>query len=158
MTLQVPAFEQTDFKRTAVRVNGKEGGVADLEGNLLDGNRNGRPGGNALQMFRIFSDEKVTIKDKDGDRLTLTIENGGHVDGVIPVGGPITQDAQFWIVDPISLVTVTSGSVKPSRRGDGLFVISEIIGLDKENFRPLITNTSIIVDRLTFSSNATGLR
>jgi len=158
VTLQVPAFEQTDFKKTAVRINGKAGGVTDLEGNLLDGNRDSRAGGNAVQMFRIFSGETVTVRDKDGDKLTITVANGGRVDGVLPVGGPDTQDTQFWIVDPISLVTVTSGSVKRSKRGDGLFVISEIIGLDKESFSGLVTNTSIIVDRLTFSPDATGLR
>jgi hypothetical protein len=158
VTLQVPAFEQTDFRRTAVRVNGKSGGVTDLAGNLLDGNRNGRPGGNATQLFKIFSGETVTVRDKDGDRLTLTIENGGHIDGVRPVGGPSTQDIQFWIVDPISLVSVTSGTVKRSRRGDGLLVIAEIIGLDKEAFQPLVTNQSIVVNRLTFSPDATGLR
>lgn len=95
VTLQVPAFEQTDFKKTAVRINGRAGGVTDLEGNLLDGNRDGRPGGNAVQMFRIFSGETVTVRDKDGDKLTITVANGGRVDGVLPVGGPDTQDIQF---------------------------------------------------------------
>lgn len=158
VTLGVPAFEQTDFKRTAIKVNGKKGGVTDLEGNVLDGNRNGKPGGNATQIFKIFSGEKVTVKDKDGDRLTLILANGGHIDGVLPMNGPQTQDIQFWVVDPISLVTVASGSVKPSKRGDGLVVIAEIIGLDKKDFHPLVTNPSIIVNRLTFSPDATGLR
>lgn len=158
VTLGLPAFEQTDFKKTAVRVIGKLGGVTDLAGNLLDGNRNGRPGGNAMQLFRIFSGETVTVRDKDGDKLTLTLANGGHIDGVLPLGGPQTQEIQFWIVDPISLVSVASGSVTRSRRGNGLIVVAEIIGLDKKEFAPLITNSSIIVRRLTFSPDATGLR
>jgi hypothetical protein len=158
VTLKAPPFEQTDFKQSAVRVNGKADGVTDLAGNLLDGNRDGRPGGNAMQMFSIFTGETVTVRDKDGDKLTLTLANGGHIDGVLPKGGPQTQDIQFWVVDPISLVTVASGSVKPSSRGNGLVVIAEIIGLDKKDFHPLVTNPSIIVNRLTFSPNATGLR
>ena len=35
-------------------------------------------------------------------------------------------------------------------------VIAEIIGLDKKEFTPLLTNTSFRVNTLTFSSNATG--
>jgi hypothetical protein len=157
VTLSIPAFEQTDFKKSAVQVNGRSGGVTDLAANLLDGNRNGRPGGNATQLFQIFSGETVRVRDKDGDRLTLTIENGGRLDGVRPVGGPTTQNVQFWLVDPISFASVTSGTVKTSRRGNGIVVIAEIIGLDLSDSQALLTNSSIVVNRLTFSSSATGL-
>ena len=101
VTVKVPPFKQTDFKKSAVRVNGKSGGVMDLAGNLLDGDRNGKPGGNAMHVFKIFSDESVTVRDKDGDKLTVTLANGGHIDGVLPSGGPPTEDIQFWIVDPL---------------------------------------------------------
>ena len=42
-------------------------------------------------------------------------------------------------------------------RGDGIVVIAEIIGLDKKEFTPLLSNTSFRVNTLTFSSNATGI-
>ena len=48
-----------------------------------------------------------------------------------------------------------SGTVRP--RGDGIVVIAEIIGLDKKEFTPLLSNTSFRVNTLTFSSNATGI-
>jgi len=164
VTLTFAPFEQTDFKKTALRINGKPSkgsrptGVSDVAGNLLDGDRNGKAGGDAVQLFKVFSSEAVTFKDRDGDRVTLEVTGGGHLDGVLPHGGPATQTTQFWIVDPISLQTTLSGSVQKSSRGDGIVVIAEIIGLDKKELTPLLTNRAIRVNTLTFSSDATGTR
>jgi hypothetical protein len=36
-------------------------------------------------------------------------------------------------------------------------VIAEIIGLDKKEFAPIATDPVFQINRLTFSSNATGL-
>jgi hypothetical protein len=47
--------------------------------------------------------------------------------------------------------------VQKSPRGDGIVVIAEIIGLDKKEFTPLLSNSSFRVNTLTFSSNATGI-
>jgi len=164
VTLTFAPFEQTDFKKTALRINGKPSkgsrptGVSDVAGNLLDGDRNGKAGGDAVQLFKVFSSEAVTFKDRDGDRVTLEVTGGGHLDGVLPHGGPAAQTTQFWIVDPISLQTTLSGSVQKSSRGDGIVVIAEIIGLDKKELTPLLTNRAIRVNTLTFSSDATGTR
>ena len=64
---------------------------------------------------------------------------------------------QFWILDPIALRSTVTGTVKTSRFGDGIVVISEIIGLDKKEFAPLLTSPSFRVNTQTFSSNATGV-
>jgi hypothetical protein len=163
VTLAVAAFEQTEFKKTALRIHGKPAkgsrgkGVSDVAGNLLDGDRNGRAGGDAVQLFKVFSNTTLTFKDRDGDRVTLELTGGGHLDGVLPRGGPTTQSTQFWIVDPISLVTTLSGSVQKSRVGDGIVVIAEIIGLDKKELLPITTNQALRINRLTFSNDATGL-
>ena len=167
VTLTLAAFEQTDFTRMALRINGKSGGVSDAAGNLLDGDRNRIAGGNAVQIFEVFSGTKVKLTDRDGDRIKFEITGldttpgkTTRLDGVRPVGGPETQLPQFWILDPIALVsTVKSvGAVKRGPAGDGIVVIAEIIGLDKKEFTPIITNPSFQFNRLTFSSNATGLR
>ena len=75
----------------------------------------------------------------------------------MPLKAPRTQRTQFWILDPIALRSTLSGTVQKSPRGDGIVVIAEIIGLDKKEFTPLLTNTSFRVNTLTFSSNATGI-
>ena len=88
---------------------------------------------------------------------TLTLTGGGQLDGVLPLGGPSAQVTQFWILDPIALVTTLGGTLKRGIKGDGIVVISEIIGLDKKEFFPIATNPAFRINRLTFSSNATGL-
>lgn len=157
VTLGLAPFMQTNFKKMALRVKGKAGGVTDVAGNILDGNANGKPGGDALQLFKVFSGTTVTFTDRDGDVATLNIAGGGQIDGVRPIGGPATQLTQFWILDPIALRSTLSGTVTTTtKRGDGIVVIAEIIGLDKKEFTPLLTNPSFRVNTLTFSSNATG--
>lgn len=156
VTLGLAPFMQTTFKKMALRIKGKAGGVADVAGNLIDGNANGKPGGDALQLFKVFSGTTLTFADRDGDAVTLQLTGGGQLDGVRPIGGPATQHTQFWILDPIALQTSINGTVAKSPRGNGLVVIAEIIGLDKKEFTPLITNPSFRVNTLTFSSNATG--
>ncbi len=161
-------FLQTTFAKLVVRVTGRgAAGVKDVNGNLLDGNRDRRIGGDAVQMFKVFSKALGTplrFVDRDGDSITLNlsgeIPNGAptpRLDGVIPVGGPLTQRTQFWILDPIALRTSISGSVTRRAVGDGIVVIAEIIGLDKKELTPLFTSPAFQVNRLTFSSNATGI-
>ena len=165
VTLGLAPFAQTAFTRLGLRIRGGAGGVADLAGNLLDGDRNGRRGGDAIQIFQVFSGTRFRFLDRDGDSVTLEITGldptpgkTTRLDGVRPVGGPRTQLTQFWILDPIALISTVNGTVKRSPAGDGIIVISEIIGLDKKEFTPIVTNPAFRINRLTFSSNATGTR
>jgi hypothetical protein len=151
-------FMQTDAKKLGIRIRARgTTGVKDSYGNLLDGNRDGAPGGDGVQLFKVFSGTTLKFRDRDGDKVTLTLTGGGQLDGVLPIGGPARQQTQFWILDPIALVTKFDGSVTRSRTGDGVLVIAEIIGLDKKEFTPIASNPSFRINRLTFSSNATGL-
>lgn len=110
-----------------------------------------------MQAFKIFSGTNLNFRDREGDRVTLTLSGGGSLDGVLPLGGPAMQQTQFWILDPISLQTTLQGSVRKSVKGNGIIVISEIIGLDKKEFAPISTNPAFRINRLTFSPIATGL-
>jgi hypothetical protein len=146
-------FEQTQFKTLQVKVNGKKDGIADLN-NIPLGSKNGKSGTDAKFTFKIVTGETVTIKDTDGDVATITVANGGHLDGILLAGRKFLFQA--WILDPIALSTTVSGTVTKKPKGDGIVVISEIIGLDKKEFTPLLINPSFRVNTLTFSSNATG--
>jgi hypothetical protein len=151
-------FMQTDFKGLEVKIKGKAGGLTDAAGNLLDGTGRGRPGSDASFKFGVFSGTSINLTDRDGDQATLTLANGGRLDGIVPLKSKTrTQRTQFWILDPIALRSTISGSVIKGTKGDGIVVIAEIIGLDKKEFTPLLTNTSFRVNTLTFSSNATGI-
>jgi hypothetical protein len=170
VTLGLTGFAQTDFVKMAVRVNGRgTTGVKDVNGNLLDGDRNRIRGGDAVQMFNVFSKPlgtKLRFRDRDGDLVSLDLSNSEalpngaptpKLDGVIPVGGPLTQRTQFWILDPIALRTSLNGSVTRTRTSDGIVVIAEIIGLDKMELTNLNTSPAFRVNTLTFSANATGI-
>src|SRR4029450_1396617 len=126
VTLSLDPFGQTAFTRTALRVKGDAGGVRDVAGNRLDGDRNGLRGGDAVQIFKVFTGTTVKFRDRDGDVATLTLAEGGQIDGVRPVGGPKTHITQFWILDPIALKSTLSGTVTRSSTGDGIVVIAEI--------------------------------
>jgi len=154
-TLTVAPFMQTNFRQIDITISSA---VTDLAGNQLDGRGRGLPS-QAVFSFQIFSGQTVTFVDRDGDRATLTIENGGRLDGIRPLRTPAnaTQQTQFWILDPIALRSTVSGSVARGPRGNGVVVIAEIIGLDKKEFTPLLSNPSFRVNTLTFSSNATGI-
>ena len=96
-------FMQTESKKLALRIRARgTTGVKDAYGNLLDGNRDGKIGGDAVQLFKVFSGETLKFRDRDGDKVTLELTGGGHLDGVLPLGGPPDQQTQFWIVEPIS--------------------------------------------------------
>jgi hypothetical protein len=157
-------FRQTRFRRLRIGFEGGPDGLADTRGRLLDGDRDGSAGGDALVRFRVVSGTTVRFRELDGDRAAITIEQGGHLDGIAPVGGPATQHTQFWIVDPILDQSRLSGSVTPAparavarASATGIVFVSEIIGLDRVIATPLLTNPSFRVNTLTFSSNATGI-
>jgi hypothetical protein len=151
-------FRQAQFDRLEFEVRGKKGGVKDFAGNLLDGDTNGKPGGNAELLFRVFSGTTVTVRDGDGDIATLTVDtNTTTIDGIEPIRAPKTQLIQFWLVNVTPLDTTLSGSIRPSRTGDGIVVVAEIIGLDKKEFRPNTLLAGFTFNRLTYSTNATGL-
>ena len=166
LTVSEP-FGQTQFTRLQVIVRGKKGGVTDRRRNLIDGEPDGEPGGDAVFRFKVFSGTAMTFRDLDGDLATLVLTGGGRLDGIVPIEAPRVistvsnfpprrQRTQFWIVAPIALKTTLSGTVTRTSGSNGIVVIAEIIGLDKKEFTPLITNASFRVNTLTFSSNATG--
>ena len=168
LTVSEP-FGQTQFTRLQIIVRGTRAGLTDLKRNLIDGEPDGKPGGDAVFRFRVFSGTAVTFRDLDGDLATLVLTGGGRLDGVVPIRArerrvismvsnfpPRRQRTQFWIVNPIALKSTLSGTVTRTSGSNGIVVIAEIIGLDKKEFTPLITNPSFRVNTLTFSSNATG--
>jgi len=142
-------FQQTQFRFLALQVRGGRTGVTDRRGNA--------PAGNPRLLFRILHGSRVTFTEPDGDSATIdvTTPNGEVFLDLIQLVGnkPLVQ---AWITDPIPGFTTPVVGVRRGRLGDGLIVISEIIGLDKKEFTPLLSNTSFRVNTLTFSSNATG--
>jgi hypothetical protein len=159
-------FGQAQFARLVIRVNGRRDGLRDRGGRLLDGNRDRRPGGNAVFRFRLISGTTVRFSESDGDRAELDLLDGGRIDGIAPIGGPTSQHTQFWILDPIALrsrlkgpVTTTTAAASrgSSSSGNGIVVISEISGVDRIILTDFRNNPSFRVSTLTTPNNATGI-
>jgi hypothetical protein len=163
----VRPFAQTQFRRLEVRFNGHRGGLEGVRGRRMDGNRDGRAGGDAVSRFRLISGTNVSFRDRDGDRATISIRNGGQLDAIAPIGGPPTQNSQFWILDPIAGGSTLSGTVRPTPTSDGTLTIAEISGTGGVDTTEIIATAPcppppdrrcvIRVNTLTFSSNATGI-
>ncbi len=150
---------QSQFIQIEFVFNGDPGGLTDRAGNLLNSSKvTGAPGKDSKLAFQVVSGTTATFTDLDGDEVNITIAEGGSLDAIVPLGIRATQFTQFWILDPIALRSTLSGRVtKRTPTGDGIVVIAEIIGLDKKELTPLLTNTSFRINTRTFSSNATGI-
>jgi hypothetical protein len=160
-------FAQTRFRRLRIHFNGRRGGLADLRGRLLDGNRDGRAGGDAVSRFRLITGTNVSFRDRDGDRATISIRNGGRLDAIAPIGGPPRQNSQFWVLDPNANQSTLSGTVRPAPNSDGTVTVAEISGTSGIDTTAIVATLPcppppdrrcrIQVNTLTFSSNATGI-
>lgn len=150
---------QSQFAQIEFVFNGDPGGLSDRAGNLLNSNRiTGAVGKDSTFAFHVVSGTTATFTDLDGDEVSIMIAEGGSLDAIVPIGARATQFTQFWILDPIALRSRLSGTVtKRTVAGNGLVVIAEIIGLDKKELTPLLTNTSFRINTRTFSPNATGI-
>jgi hypothetical protein len=150
-----------------MRFNGRRGGLTGVRGRLLDGDRDGRAGGDAISRFRLITGTSVSFRDRDGDRATIRIRNGGRLDAIAPVGGPPTQNSQFWVLDPIAGQSTLSGTVRPAPTSDGTVTVAEISGIGGVDTTQIVVTTAcpppperrcaVQVNTLTFSSNATGI-
>jgi hypothetical protein len=160
-------FAQTRFRRLEMRFNGRRGGLTGVRGRLLDGDRDGRAGGDAISRFRLITGTSVSFRDRDGDRATITIRNGGRLDAIAPIGGPRRQKTQFWVLDPIAGRSTLSATVQTTPRADGTVTVAEISGTGGVDTTEIIVTQPcppppekrcvVRVNTLTFSSNATGI-
>jgi hypothetical protein len=101
-------------------------GVADLAGNLLDGNNDGRPGGSYTALFT--QGKQLSYVDNTGNHVTLRLTGGGTMDLVLAPDGAVRQ---LQLVGVVSGRSTLSGSVRRSRSGGtGLTVLPPIGGLD----------------------------
>jgi hypothetical protein len=114
-----------------IRVLGRENlGVRDVAGNLLDGNGDGRPGGDALERYTFRRGKSVPWGESDGDNVTLALRGPGRIwvlretrDGRVLERG----DARRVFIedaDPASSILVG----KVGGRGNGVAVIEELSG------------------------------
>lgn len=114
------------FRR--LRIQGERGNaVRTADGTAIDGNQDGRPGGDAVITFKSYSKRSLSYRDPDGDRVKITLDGPGRL--VSFINKDRTQSRPIIFIreaDPTR--TVISGTVKKAKRGDGVAVIPQILG------------------------------
>jgi hypothetical protein len=147
-------FGQTQFRKLEIRAYGRRPrGLTDVSGNRLDGDRNGIPGDNALLPFQVASGPSLRIVDRDGNRATIRLQNGGTLNAVGLIRGPRASFPQVWLVNPVAAQSTLTGFVRRGFRGDGIVNIQELTGIGQTSFRPDWL-PGIRVSTLTFNNAA----
>lgn len=125
----VDPFNITRRFRT-IRVLGRDDrGVRDVAGNVLDGDANGRPRGDAVEQFTFRRASTVSYGERDGDNVTLSLKGPGRLwvirqtgDGKVLARG---QARRVFIDKADPARSILTGKV--SGRGNGVAVIEELV-------------------------------
>lgn len=127
--IPVEPFNITRQFRT-IRVLGRENkSVRDVAGNRLDGNADGRPGGDQIEKFTFRRGGNVPYGELDGDNVTLRLNGPGRLWVLRKTqGGRVLNrgDAlRVYIEDASPTRTIVTGKVGGS--GNGVAVIDELV-------------------------------
>lgn len=144
----IPAkpFEvRRSFKSIRVIARG-ERAVLAADGTPLDGDGNGRPGGDVVVRYRANVRRSLAFRDADGDRAKLRLSGPGQIFYLAPGKGRSSPTLFFRGTDPVA--SVLSGTVKKSRRGDGVVDIAQISGTSSVHVA-FATNPAFRVRALT---------
>jgi hypothetical protein len=118
------AFElRKDFTVVQVQGNGASA-VLTTAGTPIDGDGNGRAGGDLFLRYKARANRTLSFKDADGDRVRLRVEGGGHMLYFLPIRGRSSPAIFMRETNPTT--SVLTGTVKQGRRGDGVIDIAQI--------------------------------
>jgi hypothetical protein len=116
-----------------IRVLSRVGGtlaIKDLAGNLLDGNNDGKPGGDAVEQFTFRRGRHITYGERDGDNVSLSLTGPGRLwvirqteDGDVLARGDARR---VYIENADPARSILTGKV--SGRGNGVAVIEQLVG------------------------------
>jgi hypothetical protein len=116
------------FRTIRVLARGPNRGVKDVAGNILDGDRNGKPMGDAVEQFTFRRAQRVQYEEPDGDDVTVWLTGPGRLwvlrntpDGKVFGRG----EALRLYVDRTDPQAIVAGKV--DQHGDGVAKIDELI-------------------------------
>jgi uncharacterized repeat protein (TIGR01451 family) len=98
-------------------------GLTDRFGNLLDGNSDGRPGGNFEVSYARGTN--LTYLDSNGDSVNLRLSGPGTIEILRAANG----DAQLVRLPGGNSSSILSGSVRRGRNGDGMTNLGQVQNL-----------------------------
>jgi hypothetical protein len=125
---------------TVIQVQGSgENAVRTTLGENLDGDGNGRPGGDLNLRYRAATRKSFSFREADGDRVTFKIAGPGRI---LYFYATRHRSSPSLFLRDSEASTLLSATVKPGRRGDGVIDIAQIsdVGLAQA---PALTNPGL---------------
>jgi hypothetical protein len=112
---------------TVIVVRGKGPNAVLVPGGAaLDGDGNGRAGGDCTMRYKSSVERRFTYKDNDGDRVRMEVQGPGRVLYFWAKRGRST--ASMFMRESDAATTVLTGTVIKGKRGDGQVNIAQVSG------------------------------
>lgn len=112
---------------TVIVVRGRgQNAVKTPDGQDLDGDGNGRAGGDAILRFRAAAKKSLSFRDADGDRARIKVEGPGRIFYLAPKFA--RSSPSVFLRDTSATETILSGTVKKARNGDGIADVAQLHG------------------------------
>jgi hypothetical protein len=113
---------------TVIVVEGKgTHAIRQADGQILDGNGDGRPGGDLNLRYKARANKVFKFKDIDGDMARLEVSGGGHMLFFLPIKH---RSSPSIFLRETTAQTVVSGTVKQGKNGDGVVDIAQLTDND----------------------------
>ncbi len=120
-----PFAVRKSFKSIRVIATGSRA-VLTADGTPLDGDGNGRPGGDVVVRYRANARRLLSFREADGDRVRLRLQGPGELLYLSPSKGHSSPTLFFRNTNVSQSVLI--GTVKRGKRGDGIADVAQISG------------------------------
>ncbi len=112
---------------TVLLVKGKgQFAVKTADGMNLDGDGNGKPGGDVALRYKSSARNRLTFKEADGDRVTVKLNGPGRIFYFLPIRG--RSSPSIFLRDTNAASSILTGTVRQGKAGDGIADVAQITG------------------------------
>jgi uncharacterized repeat protein (TIGR03803 family) len=124
LTLASPMPMQNGARLVEVMGTGKHA-VLDANGKAIDGDSNGKPGGNFTYRFTLSVAKTFSYQTTAGDKVTLSLSGPGKIAAMLRSG---TATPVINLIDTDSSESILTGKIRKSKKSPGYAVIDQING------------------------------
>jgi hypothetical protein len=99
--------------------------VLDANGKAIDGDANGKAGGNYVNRISMSVSKSVTYQTTTGEIVKLSLSGPGEIIAVVPSG---TKTPVIDLIDTDSAYSILTGKIRKGRNGEASAVLDELNG------------------------------